>query len=209
VTGSLTLPQAIARLRYFDEEALTKALKGGFYQALSVGRQAALAELRHTELGKMVQRRGEVQLQLGMRSRSKKWSSPATLAMLQQSVIPLIVRRDEMKQSLRGGGLRSGLVANGFAALIAAGGRTKAHQIKRIRLGGYSRRLGTRAKQVEALPPLTFQIGGRWVSKRVVSHPGSRVPRVAFLETGARATEQALPEHLTAAIGSAMREAGL
>jgi hypothetical protein len=207
--GSVTLPQAIARLKDFDKKALKKALKGGFYQALDVGRQAALAELRHTEIGQMVQRRGEVQLQLGMKSRSKKWSSPETLAMLQQNVIPLIVRRDEMKQSLLGVRLSSGLVANGFAALIAAGARTKSHQIKRIRLGGYSRRRSTRAKQVQELPPMTFQVGGRWVSARVVTHPGSRVPRIPFLETGARATERALPERLTASIGSAIREAGI
>jgi hypothetical protein len=56
---------------------------------------------------------------------------------------------------------------------------------------------------------MTFQIGGRWVSARVVTHPGSRVPRNPFLETGARATEDALNQELGRALAESMKTAGL
>ena len=209
MNDTVTLAQAIARLREFDRKGLRDATKGAFYRALQVGRQRALAALRRTQLGKMVERRGEVQLQLGLKSRSKRWKGAETLAALKESTIPLIVRRSEMTPGHAGIGLRSGLEAMGFAALIESGGRTKPHQIKRIRLGGYSKRRNTRTKQVAGQPPLTFQVGGKWVSTRVVSHPGSRVPRNPFLGTGAAAAASAVPAEFERLLTQAVQKAGL
>jgi hypothetical protein len=209
VSATVTVRGAIDRLRDFDRQGLRKATTSAFYRALSVGRERALAALRRTQLGKMVERRGNVQLQLGLKSRSKRWKSSSALAGLKESTIPLIVRRSEVTPGHAGIGLRGGLETMGFAALIESGGRTKSHQIKRIRLGGYSRGRTTRAKQVAALPPMTFQVGGRWISKRVVTHPGSRVPRNPFLATGASAAERALPGEFETAVAEAVQKVGL
>lgn len=203
----VTVRQAIERLRQFDRKGLYEIARRAFYRALAVGRREALAELRRTDIGKMVQRRGNVLLELGTRSRSKRWKSDQSLASLRESTIPLIVRRSEMTTGHAGLGLRAGLEASGFAALIATGGRTKSHQIKRIRLGGYSRGRTTRAKQVAAQPPLTFQVGNRWVSPRIVTHPGSRVPRNPFLEHGAHAAAGALPEAFETELGRGLKDA--
>ena len=189
---AVTVREAIQRMQQFDRKGLYQIMRRAFYRALAVGRRDALAELQRTRLGEMVQRRGNVMLQLGI-SKSKYFTIRQADAW-KASTIPLIVRRSEMTSGHAGLGLRAGLEAAGFAALIAVGGRTKSHQIKRIRFGGYSRGRTTRAKQVAAQPPLTFQVGGRWVSTRIVTHPGSRVPRNPFLEHGAHAAADALPE---------------
>lgn len=207
--GTVTIGEAVRRLREFDRKGLREATATAFYRALDVGRQRALAALRRTQLGQMVERRGQVQLQLGLNSRSKRWKSAGALAGLSASTIPLIVRRSEVTPGHAGIGLRGGLEAMGFAALIETGGRTKSHQIKRIRLGGYSRNRGARARQVQGLPPMTFQVGGRWVSKRIVTHPGSRVPRNPFLSSGASAAERALSDEFARAIPKAIEKAGL
>jgi hypothetical protein len=209
VSDAVTVRGAIDRLRDFDRKELRQATASAFYRALDLGRQRALAALRRTQIGQMVERRGNVQLQLGLKSRSKRWKSAGALAGLKQSTIPLIVRRSELTPGHAGVGLRSGLETMGFAALIETGGRTRSHQIKRIRLGGYSRSRGARARQVAALPPMTFQVGGRWVSKRVVTHPGSRIPRNPFLGTGAAAAERALPGEFEQALAQAVQRAGL
>lgn len=209
MSGFVTIGQAVKRMQQFERKGLQEASRVAFYRALDVGRQRALAALRRTQLGQMVERRGKVQLQLGLKSRSKRWKTTSALAGLEASTIPLIVRRAEMTPGHAGIGLRSGLETMGFAALIETGGRTKSHQIKRIRLGGYSRNRGARARQVQGLPPMTFQVGGRWVSKRIVTHPGSRVPRNPFLATGASAAEQALPGEFERALPRAVEKAGL
>lgn len=207
MSGVVSIGEGIAKLRDFDKRILQRSIKQAFYRALDIGRHRAIDQLRRTKIGAMVQRRGNVQLQLGLSSR-KRYSQAALNAM-RESIIPLIVRRSEMKQVYFGTTLRGGLETEGFASLIETGGRTKSHQIKRIREGGYSKRRATRAKQVAGLPPMTFQIGGRWVSARVVTHPGSRVPRNPFLETGARATEDALNQELGRALAESMKTAGL
>lgn len=206
---AVTIGEALKRFQEFDRKGLREATSTAFYRALDVGRKRALAALRRTQLGQMVERRGQVQLQLGLKSRSKRWQSAGALAGLSASTIPLIVRRSEVTPGHAGIGLRGGLETMGFAALIETGGRTKSHQIKRIRLGGYSRNRGARARQVQGLPPMTFPIGGRWVSKRIVTHPGSRVPRNPFLSTGAAAAAQALPAEFERALPRAIEKAGL
>jgi hypothetical protein len=206
MSGVVSLGTGIAMIRAFDDHKLQQSIKRAFYRALDIGRHKAIDQLRRTKIGAMVQRRGNVQLQLGLSSK-KKYSREALSAM-RESIIPLIVRRSEMQQR-DNFGLRGGLETEGFASLIETGGRTKSHQIKRIREGGYSRRRDTRQKQVNALPPMTFQIGGRWVSTRVVTHPGSRVPRNPFLETGAKAAEDALNQELGRALAESLKTAGL
>ena len=209
MSDTVTLAQAIARLREFDRKGLRDATKSAFYRALQIGRQRAVATLGRTQLGRMVQRRGDVALELGLKSRAKKWKVDGALGSLKRSTIPLIVRRAEMTPGHAGIGLRSGLEAMGFAALIESGGRTKPHQINRIRLAGYSRKADTRAKQVAGGPPLTFQVGGKWVSPRVVRHPGSHVPRNPFLGTGAEAAARALPGEFERSLLQAVQKAGL
>lgn len=201
----VTVSQAIERLQQFDRKGLYEIARRAFYRALDVGRRDALAELQRTKLGEMVQRRGNVILQLGI-SKSKYFTIRQADAW-KASTIPLIVRRSEMTTGHAGLGLSAGLEAAGFAALIATGGRTKSHQIKRIRFGGYSRGRTTRAKQVAAQPPLTFQVGGRWVSTRIVTHPGSRVPRNPFLEHGAHAAASVLPEAFETELGRGLEDA--
>lgn len=208
MSAAVTLSEGIVKLRAFDTKILQQSIKQAFYRAMDIGRHAAIDRLRRTKIGAMVQRRGNVQLQLGLKSK-KRYSQDALNA-LRESIIPLIVRRSEMKQRYTGAyRYTAGLETEGFAALIEQGERTKAHTIKRIREGGYSRSHGKARKQVNALPPMTFQVGGRWVSKRVVSHPGSRVPRNPFLETGARATQAALEEQLGKSFAEALTKAGL
>lgn len=206
MSGVVSLGEGIAMIRAFDEYKLQQSFKRAFYRALDIGRHKAIDQLRRTKIGAMVQRRGNVQLQLGLSSK-KKYSREALSAM-RESIIPLIVRRSEMRQR-DNLGLLGGLETEGFASLIETGGRTKSHQIKRIREGGYSRRRATRVKQVAGLPPMTFQIGGRWVSTRVVTHPGSRVPRNPFLETGAKAAQDALTQELGRALAESVKTAGL
>lgn len=206
MSGVVSLGEGIAMIRAFDDHKLQQSIKRAFYRALNIGRHKAIDQLRRTKIGAMVERRGNVQLQLGLSSK-KKYSQEALNAM-RESIIPLIVRRSEMKQR-DNFGLLGGLETEGFASLIETGGRTKSHQIKRIREGGYSRRRETRQKQVNALPPMTFQIGGRWVSKRVVTHPGSRIPRNPFLETGAKAAQDALTQELGRALAESVKTAGL
>jgi hypothetical protein len=217
----VSVAQASERLRAFSRKALYQAARGAFFRALQVGRAHALGRLRGTHVGQTVQRRGNVLLQLGLKKRWKPAAaSPGairaaitrraeTLAGLQASTIPLVVRRAEMSSGHAGLGLRSGLETMGFAALIETGGRTKGHSIKRIRLGGYSRRRATRQKQVNALPPMRFQVGGKWISARVVTHPGSKIPATPFLEDGARAAVAALPEFFEQEVSTAMKAAGL
>jgi len=208
MSGAVSISEAIVRLRDFDNRVLTQALKQAFYRAMDAGRQKAIRQLQLSKIGVMVERRGNVQLQLGLSS--KKRYGAGALATMKESVIPLIVRRSEVRQNYFGNiGLSGGLEAEGFAALIETGGRTRAHQIKRIREGGYSRKRATRAKQVEAGEPMTFQIGSRWVSKRVITHPGSRIPRNPFLSDGARMVERSMPEQVGRSVGEAIKKAGL
>lgn len=204
--STVTTRQAIERWKEFDRVGFRKAVARAFYRSLDRGRQSGLAALKRSTVGQMVDRRGQVQLQLGLASRKK--FSAAQLAGLASSTIPLVLRRLKVQPSMSGGFI-GGLETMGFAALIEAGGRTASHQIKRIRLGGYSRRFATRARQVEAQPPLTFQVGGRWVTKRVVSHPGSRIPRTPFMNTATHAAALALGPEYERSIGEEIAKAGI
>lgn len=193
MSAPVSVREAIARLQAFDRVGLRQATERAFYRSLDVGRRSAVSTLKRSTIGSMVERRGHVQLHLG-RSSKKRFTASQMLG-LRESTIPLIVRRMPVERGISGVSVsyRAGLETTGFAALIESGGRTKSHQIKRIRLGGYSRKRATRQRQVEALPPMTFQIGGKWVSKRIVTHPGSKVPRNPFLASGASAAQRALP----------------
>jgi hypothetical protein len=57
--------------------------------------------------------------------------------------------------------------------------------------------------------PMRFQIGGRWVSMRIITHPGSRVPRTPFMSSGGAAATQALSPEFARAVGEEIRQAGL
>ncbi len=112
----------------------------------------------------------------------------------------------------RGGALRRSLrrgTSGPWVQFIRAGGGrikqaifvergTKAHEIRPKRVGAVS----SRRKAGKAMPPLlVFQIAGRWISKRVVHHPGTKAThfmekageagRVALLRSLERAADRA------------------
>lgn len=204
---SVTIQEAIRRLKTLDSSGLPRATKSAIYRSLAAGRERALDVLAKTTMGQAVRRRGDVQLRLAGNLIGPLRGGRPTGA----SSIPLIVQRVDVKESgmLSGRRYMAGLRTMGFAALLEAGGRTKAHTIKPIRLGGYSRKRRERVKQLLAEQPMRFRIGGRWVTARIVTHPGSRVPRNPFLRTGVSAAERELPAQFDRAIGDAIKAAGL
>lgn len=208
-SSGVNVAEAIARLRAFSEELFVKTTTNAIRRAMSAGRKTAADRLAKAAIGIAVARRSRV-----LRQQAKGLGlSGAPLSGLSKSGIPLIVKRGklEMKNDF-GSGQRSwsgSIQTMGFAALIEMGGRTKPHQIKAIRLGGYSRRRSVRARQVAEGARLLFPVGGRWVSPKLVTHPGSRVPRNPFMEEGGRRAEAVLGDELEKGLAQAIEKAGL
>lgn len=206
----MTIDEGIRVLKRFGVEGLPRATKRAIYRALDAGRKKSLDALTRSTIGQMTRRRADVQLRL-----AGKFIGPIRGGRPTEGThIPLIVQRLPIAETFASGSIgvrvyRSGLRTMGFAALIESGGKTKAHQIKPIRLGGYSRKRGERIRQVLAEQPMRFQIGGRWVSMRIITHPGSRVPRTPFMASGGAAATQALSPEFSRAVGEEIRQAGL
>jgi len=184
-TGPVTLPQAIAKLRAFSEDAFVKATTNAIRRAMSAGRSHAAELLKRSTIG----------------------------AAVRKKTIPLIVKRGklELRQDFARGqrSWLGSLKTEGFAALIETGGKTKSHSIKPTRAGGYSRRRSLRAQQLAQGGYLTFQVGGRWVSTKIVTHPGSRIPRSPFMASAAARAEAVLGQELEQGIATAIQKAGL
>lgn len=209
--SGVTIQEAVTRLKAFGSDALPRATRAAIYRALDTGRKRSLDTLARSTMGTMVRRRGDVQMKLRGAFIGPTFGSREGGAL---SSIPLIVQRLPIEESYASGrlGIRtysSGLRTMGFAALIEQGGKTKRHTIKPIRAEGYSRKRGLRVKQLLAERPMRFQIGGRWVAVRLVSHPGSRVPRTPFMASGGAAAQQALPREFDRSVGDALRSGGL
>jgi hypothetical protein len=216
VSESATIGQAIQRLRQFSEYAWIEASRGAIRRALGKGRRKAVDELKKARIGRMVERRGLVQLDLAKaKNRAAKGTySRQDLSAIRKSQIPLVVKVSKIAErndwSTGRRSIATGLETMGFAALIERGGRTKPHAIQPIRLEGYSRRADIRAAQTaKSTARLTFPIGGRWVSPKVVRHPGSAVPRNPFIETGAHEAERVLGDELESGLEAAAAKAGL
>ena len=210
MSSPVTLPQAIARLRAFGEDHFVKAATNAIRRAMSAGRSHAYELVSKSSAGQAVGRRGQVQARL---AKAKGGFSRREISSLKKDAIPLIVKRGklELREDLAGGqrSWHGSIVTEGFAALIETGGKTKSHSIKPIRLGGYSRRHAKRRRQLAEAGRLTFMVGGRWVSPKIVTHPGSRVPRSPFMEKGGARAESVMNQELEAGIRVAIQKAGL
>jgi hypothetical protein len=209
---TVTITEAVRRLEEWDRKAVPVAFKRAFYRAMDEGRKVAVERLLLTKLGtlgKNIRRRGTRRIELAFQ-RPGHYTMEEMQA-IEANVIPLIVQRAEVRERMFSGGksLTGGLETTGFAALIEKGGRTKSHQIKRIRYSGWARKRSTRLAQLLTSGYLKFQVGGRWVSTRMVTHPGSKVPRNPFLEAGAARVEGSLAVQLERSMVDSIREAGL
>ena len=207
---AVTLPQAIARLRAFDEDHFVKAATNAIRRAMSAGRSHAYELVTKSKVGQQVARLGTVRRGL---AKAQGGFTRSQLSAIKGNVIPLIVKRGklELREDLASGrrSWRGSLVTEGFAALIETGGKTKPHAIKPIRLGGYSRKRSKRAQQLAQAGYLTFLVGGRWVSKKTVTHPGSKIPRNPFMEKGGARAESVMTQQLETGISDAIKKAGL
>lgn len=106
------------------------------------------------------------------------------------NVPPLIVTVGKVRQN--GTEYTSSLQEKGMAALIEKGGHTKPHRIT-----------------AKASKLLRFGSGARWSFAKVVSHPGSIVPRNAHLEHAAKVAGEAVPGQIDAGFTAAVQKAGL
>lgn len=208
-SSGVSVAQAMARLRAFSEELFVKTTTNAIRRAMSAGRKTAADRLARSTIGAAVSRRGRV-----LHQQAKAGGlQGGRLSGFAKSGIPLIVKRGKLEvKNDFGSGQRSwsgSIQTMGFAALIESGGRTKPHQIKPIRLGGYSRRRSVRARQIAEGARLLFPVGGRWVSPKLVTHPGSRVPRNPFMEEGGRRAEAVLEDELAKGLAQAIEKAGL
>lgn len=213
-SGAVTVAQAVDRLKRFGEVTFSKEVVKAIQRAVGRGRSRAADVLKRSTVGQAVARRGRVRARMAKKGGYfGRAATRAELSSIRKGVIPLIVKRSRVReQADYAKGTRTwatGLETTGFAALIEQGGRTKPHQIKPLRAEGYSKRRSVRAAQLASAGRLTFPIGGRWVSPKIVTHPGSRVPRNPFLETGAAHAQDQLGTQLEAAVASAAQKAGL
>lgn len=206
---TVTVPEAISKLRAFSEDAWVAVARSAISRAVGAGRKQALDRLKRSTVGRAVARRGKV---AARQAKALGWSK-ADIAFTKKTGIPLIVKKSPLKErNDLGAGRRTfsgGIETMGFAALIETGGRTKSHSIKPIRAEGYSRKRSKRAAQLAAAGHLTFQIGGRWVSVKTVTHPGSRIPRNPFMESAGRKAEDVLGPELEIGLQKAAVKLGL
>jgi hypothetical protein len=213
VSDTLTVTQGIARLRAFGEDHFVKAVRAAIQRAMGRGRTRAAQILKKSTVGQAVSRRGRVRARLARGGYFGRKATRTELSAIRKNVIPLIVTRSKVRERLDfAKGTRSwssGLETRGFAALIETGGRTKSHPIKPLRAEGYSRKRAVAAAQLAAAGRLTFPIGGRWVSPKIVTHPGSRVPRNPFIASGAAHAQEQLEPQLEQGISDAVKKAGL
>jgi hypothetical protein len=116
--------------------------------------------------------------------------------------------KDGPNASLRGSIRR--VMRNDWSGFVIAGGRgarhalfvedgTKAHEIRPKRVGSVS----SRRRAGKAMPPLLrFQINGRWVSAKVVHHPGTKPTH--FMLDARNQAETALFRFVEAGVSSAI-----
>jgi hypothetical protein len=117
----VTLEQAIAAFRNFNERLYVREVKNAIRRAGNKGRREALERLSSRGLGRVL-----ANLHGGRKIFTQRHGKTAT------GVPPLIVNLSRVRVQGQAGGrtFETGLKASGMAALIEQGGRTRPHTIQ-------------------------------------------------------------------------------
>lgn len=199
--SSVTLPEAMKRLREFSEKRFITAAKKAVGEAQ---RTAVDDAYQWAKVGGSVAR--------ALSERLQKWGGSGTPPILVWGMKRLKVANDfSSGQRTISGGIYTG----GMGALIQRGGRTKPHIIDPVQGGaGYMNRQKSkdRRQRLSDLAAsgqrLLFRSkSGGWVSPRMVRHPGSRLARNPFLEKGAMGVNATLDQRLERHVMDAARRA--
>lgn len=199
--SSVTLPEAMRRLREFSEKRFVTAAKKAVGEAQRTAVDDAYGWARVS---------GSVARAL--ERRLLRWGESGTP--------PLLVwgqKRIKVVQDFSTGQRKfvGGIYTGGIGRLIQIGGRTKRHIIDPVQGGGglenrqKSKTRSIRLAELEASGKrLLFRDkSGNWVSPRMVSHPGSRFTRNPFLEKGAWNVNATLGDRLERHVMDAARRA--
>lgn len=200
MSETVTLPEAMRRLREFSEKRFITAAKKAVGEAQ---RTAVDDAYQWARVGGSVAR--------ALTERLRKWGESGTPPILIWGQKRLKVVNDfSSGQRTISGGIYTG----GMGRLIQIGGKTKPHIIDPVQGGaGYMNRQKSK-KRSQRLADLAssgkrllFRGRNGWVSPRMVRHPGSRMARNPFLEKGAMSVNATIEQRLDRHIMDAARRA--
>jgi len=199
--STVTLPEAMKRLREFSEKRFISAVR------------KTIGEAQRTAVDDSYQwARVSGSVARALERRLMKWGESGTP--------PLLVwgqKRIKMTEDFSTGQRKfSGSISTGgIGRLIQIGGRTKPHIIDPVQGGsGYMNRQKSRDRRQRLADlaasgqRLLFRgKNGHWYSPRMVRHPGSKLARNPFLEKGAMGVNRTMDQRLEVHIMDAARRA--